>query len=64
LPDEVAAYASIEKFLDARDGLRRGKLRVDGYVAVFVFEEREFVGFGELGDQVEDEGWEGLGGVW
>jgi hypothetical protein len=50
LPDEVAAYASVEQFLDARDGLRRGELRVDGYVAVFVFEEREFVGFGELGD--------------
>jgi hypothetical protein len=63
LADEVTAYAAIEEFLYAGDGLGRGELGVDCYVAVFVFEECEFVSFGELGDQVEDKGWDVLGGV-
>jgi hypothetical protein len=56
LADEVAAYAAIEQFLDAGDGGGRGERGIDGDVAVFVFEEGEFVGGGELGDEVEDEG--------
>jgi hypothetical protein len=41
--------------LDTGDGLRRCELGVDCYVAVFVFQEREFVGLRELWYQVEDE---------
>jgi hypothetical protein len=37
-------------------------LTVDGYIAVFVFEKGEFVGWRELGDKVQDEGWGGLDG--
>jgi hypothetical protein len=37
LADEIAAYAAIEEFLDARDGLGRGELGVDSDVAVLVF---------------------------
>lgn len=50
LADEVAADASVEEFADAGDRLCGGELGVDGDVAVFVFEEGEFVGWGELGD--------------
>jgi hypothetical protein len=38
--------------LDTGDGGRGGEGCVDFYVAVFVLEEREFVGFGELRDEV------------
>jgi hypothetical protein len=48
--------------LDARDGGGRGERGIDGDVAVFVFEEGEFVGGGELGDEVEDEGCDVLAG--
>jgi uncharacterized glyoxalase superfamily protein PhnB len=55
LADEVAAYASIEQFLDTGDRCGGCEGCVDFYVAVFVFEEREFVGLGELGDEVQNE---------
>lgn len=52
LPHEVAAYAAVEKLLDAGDGGGGGELGIDGDVAVFVFEEGEFVCGRELGDEV------------
>lgn len=44
LTDEIAAYAAIEEFLDARYGRGGGELCVDFYVAVFILQERKFVG--------------------
>ena len=55
LPDEVAAYASVEKFLYTRYSSRGGECCVDFDVTVFVFQERKFVGFRELRNQVQDE---------
>jgi hypothetical protein len=46
--------------LDARDGRGRGEGGIDGDVAIFVFEEGEFVSGRELGDEIEDEGCEGV----
>lgn len=58
LADEVAADAAVEHLADARDGIGRGQLRVDGQVAELILEEGELVGrvggF-ELRDEVEDE---------
>lgn len=56
LADEVAADAAVEEFADAGDGGGGGEARVDGEVAEFVFQQGEFVGGGELGEEVEDEG--------
>jgi hypothetical protein len=48
--------------LHTGDGGGRGERGIDGDVAVFVFEEGEFVRGGELGDKVEDEGCDVLAG--
>jgi hypothetical protein len=50
LAHEVAAYAAVEEFLDAGNGLGRGELGVDCDITVFILEEGEFVGFWKLGD--------------